>query len=375
MALTRRELLTAIAAAGVGGAPRRTAAQAGRSDALPWASLRRQLQASYHDLRRHFVFEYYPWYANTPFRHWQQWGRVPPADLAGTSMPLLGAYDSRSVAVIEQHARWIADAGVGVVDLSWWGVGSFSDAAVSVVMDVMRAHDIEVTFHLEPYRADRVEHLAADVQYLLREYGEKRRWDGFYLNHRADGRQAPVFKLFATTLPSHQIDCHGVRQKLAGFAEDDRWRWSTDRVRRELASTFPDVLLLSGDTRNPTRVAAAGFDGFANYDPTLTRSRWLDAALEASRLGLLFSFNVNPGFDLIERRDVAPDECYRPTPFVPTTRPLDWSLAQDREWAARLADLRIVETFGFLTQMYARFWVVEGPPCSGRGSGCRSWRS
>ena len=29
----------------------------------------------------------------------------------------------------------------------------------------------------------------------------------------------------------------------------------------------------------------------------------------------------------------------------------------------------------FLTQMYARFWVVEGPPCSGRGSGCRSWRS
>ena len=30
---------------------------------------------------------------------------------------------------------------------------------------------------------------------------------------------------------------------------------------------------------------------------------------------------------------------------------------------------------GFLTQMYARFWVVEGPPCSGRGSGCRSWRS
>ena len=166
MALTRRELLTAIAAAGVGGAPRRTAAQAGRSDALPWASLRRQLQASYHDLRRHFVFEYYPWYANTPFRHWQQWGRVPPADLAGTSMPLLGAYDSRSVAVIEQHARWIADAGVGVVDLSWWGVGSFSDAAVSVVMDVMRAHDIEVTFHLEPYRADRVEHLAADVQYL-----------------------------------------------------------------------------------------------------------------------------------------------------------------------------------------------------------------
>ncbi|GIT67713.1 MAG: hypothetical protein Ct9H300mP25_11850 [Acidobacteriota bacterium] len=40
----------------------------------------------------------------------------------------------------------------GVVDLSWWGVGSYTDPAVSTVMDVMHAHDLKVTFHLEPFR-------------------------------------------------------------------------------------------------------------------------------------------------------------------------------------------------------------------------------
>ncbi len=316
-------------------------------DSFPWVPTRESLLARFDDPRRHFVFEYYPWYGNTPFNHWQQWGRVPPADLAGSSMPLLGAYDSRAIAVLEQHARWIADSGVGVVDLSWWGVGSYTDRAISTVMDVMHAHDLKVTFHLEPYGPERAEQLLADVRYLLREYGEKRRWDCFYFNRRADGREGPVFKMFATTLPSHQVDCRGVRQPVAEFVEDSRWRWSTDRVHAELSSTYPDLLILSGDSWHPERVAAAGFDGFANYDPTTATSAWLEAALGASRRGMVFSFNVNPGFDLIERvrGQVVPGECYTPVPFFPTTFHLNWDRAEDRERAARLADARIIETF------------------------------
>jgi len=264
-------------------------------------------------------------------------------------MPLLGAYDSRAVAVLEQHARWIAESGVGVVDLSWWGVGSYTDRAVSIVMDVMHAHDLKVTFHLEPYGPERAEQLLADIRYLLREYGEKRRWDCFYFNRREDGREGPVFKLFATTVASHRVDCHDVRQPVAEFVEDSRWRWATDRVHTEFNSTHPDLLILSGDSWHPERVAAAGFDGFANYDSTTATSGWLQAALEASRRGMVFSFNVNPGFDLIERvrsqQDLAPGECYTPVPFFPTTFYLNWDRAEDRERAARLADARITETF------------------------------
>jgi hypothetical protein len=39
----------------------------------------------------------------------------------------------------------------------------------------MRAHGIHVTFHLEPYRARRGLDYACDIQYLIREYGDRRR--------------------------------------------------------------------------------------------------------------------------------------------------------------------------------------------------------
>ena len=89
-------------------------------------------------------------------------------------MTLLGGYDARSAAVVEQHARWMVECDVGVVNLSWWGPGSFSDRVVPLVMDVMHTHDIQVTFHLEPYSRARVDRFASDIQYFLTEYDEKR---------------------------------------------------------------------------------------------------------------------------------------------------------------------------------------------------------
>ena len=61
------------------------------------------------------MFEYYPWYGSNPFKHWNQDGRRPPVDLAANYIPLLGAYDSASTAVLEQHARWIKESGAGAI--------------------------------------------------------------------------------------------------------------------------------------------------------------------------------------------------------------------------------------------------------------------
>ena len=66
-------------------------------------------------------------------------------------MPALGLYDSRSTAVMEQHARWIADSGAGAIDVSWWGPDSNVNEVIPTLMDVMAAHDIHVTFYVEPY--------------------------------------------------------------------------------------------------------------------------------------------------------------------------------------------------------------------------------
>ena len=45
--------------------------------------------------------------------------------MAASSVPRLGPYDSADEAVVAQRARWMLEAGVGAINLSWWGRGSF----------------------------------------------------------------------------------------------------------------------------------------------------------------------------------------------------------------------------------------------------------
>ena len=48
-----------------------------------------------------------------------------PYDIAATSVPELGPYDSGNPRVLEQHARWIAESGAGAINVSWWGRGDY----------------------------------------------------------------------------------------------------------------------------------------------------------------------------------------------------------------------------------------------------------
>ena len=200
------------------------------------------LKALYRDLRRHFIFEYYPWYGIDPWVHWEQWDRVPPIDIASNYMPKMGVYDSRSAAALEQHARWIAEAGVGAINLSWWGRDSFEDKAVPLVMDVMRAHDIHVTFHLEPYNEQHAQNYASDIQYLVTQYGDRRHWDCMLLLQHADRAAGPVFKSFFTFTQPQQTDCHGVTTPDPAYVTDDVWRRQTDRVRETFRRDFDRVV-------------------------------------------------------------------------------------------------------------------------------------
>ena len=293
------------------------------------------------DLHRHFIFDFYPWYGGPPdYLHWDYLDRHPPTDLSSNFVPRLGAYDSRSRAVLEQQARWIAESGVGSVALSWWGPGHYTDAAVHDVMDVMRDHDIKVTFHLEPYRPDRGLFFARDVQYLLREYGDRRRWDCFLLLRDENGRVAPVFKGFACILPPTSTDCHGITRLESDYTADDTWAAQLDTVREDLRRDL-DVTLLA-DSLDVTRTLRSGFDGIAIYSNVIPPESYATHAANMSRGSLLFSFNVNPGFHMIPARDVDPEGCYEPPTFVPpATPPVDWSTPEGRERAARLSMQRI----------------------------------
>jgi Glycosyl hydrolase family 99 len=300
------------------------------------------LAERFPDLRRRFLFEYYPWYGVDPFQHWQFWDRHPPADLASHYVPLLGAYDCRSAAVLEQHARWIADSGAGGVNVSWWGVGSFADGSVPLLMDVMRDHDLKVAFTLEPYRQDHGRHFADDVIHIVREYGEKRSFDALLLLQEADGRSGPVFKGFRMILPEVETDCRGVTRPVADHTSDDEWRRQLDTVRAALERDFDRVTLLA-DTVNAVRASGSGFDGIAVYDPFVLPEDYDAWALAATTMGLVFSFNVNPGFDKIAPRIIT-DPCYKPPGVLPDDS-IDWSRPEERERAALLAARRIGESF------------------------------
>ena len=296
------------------------------------------------DLARHFIFEYYPWYATDPVRHWDQNDRHPPVDLASNYMPQLGAYDSRSTAVMEQHAKWMAGIGAGAINVSWWGRDSDTDRLVPALMDVMSAHGIHVTFHLEPYSDDHALNYARDIQYLVTQYGDRRRWDCFLLLEDADGTIGPVFKSFRTILPPQMTDCHGVTADVPDFAADSVWHAQTDRVRALLAADFDRVTLLA-DSLAVARTQAGGFDGIAIYDNFVEPDTWRAHAQECTLRNLVFSFNVNPGFDSIALRQVDPGSCYSPPTFEPGGGTYDWARGSRREAAAAASVSRITESF------------------------------
>lgn len=300
------------------------------------------LRTRFPNLRRHFVFEYYAWYRTSPWQHWNEAGHTPPDTIAATTIPALGLYDSTHAAVIEQHARWMAEAGVGAIALSWWGQGSSDDQVTHLIMDIMRAHDIHVTFHLEPYRDDRVHSYGSDVLYLLREYGEKRRWDNFLLLERADGTSAPVLKSFRTILPQTVIDCNGIVRTVPDYATDAAWRAQTDAVRETLRQDF-DALVLLADSLDLGRTIAGGFDGIAIYDSYVRPETWAAAADTFGDNDLLYSFALNCGFSgylpAIPR-----GECDIPLPFEPPVGEIIWTEDSSRQLAEAASQARVRES-------------------------------
>jgi len=145
-------------------------------------------------------------------------------------------------------------------------------------------------------------------------------------------------------VPASATDCRGRTAAVGDFAADSTWREQTDRVRERLAPQFARVTLLA-DSLDVHRTRAGGFDGIAVYDNYVRPDSWRAHATACSDRDLVFSFNVNPGFDGIVQRQVDPGSCYTPPLIEPLASPYDWTTPQDCTAAARASERRIVESF------------------------------
>src|SRR5581483_8548661 len=112
---------------------------------------------------------FYPWYSvpgvdpRAGWRHWEQNGHAPPADIGGNFYPADGVYSSLDPAV---QARQMAASGVDTVVSSWWGQGSYEDWALPGVVSAVKAAGLHLAVHLEPYKGRTVATVASDLNYL-----------------------------------------------------------------------------------------------------------------------------------------------------------------------------------------------------------------
>jgi hypothetical protein len=74
---------------------------------------------------------YYVWYGKNG-RHWNDAKCNTVVD-----RPLLGYYDSRDTKVIRQHIKWLTEAGIDFLVISWWGKGSYEDGSAKKVIAIL----------------------------------------------------------------------------------------------------------------------------------------------------------------------------------------------------------------------------------------------
>jgi glycoprotein endo-alpha-1,2-mannosidase len=246
--------------------------------------------AAADDLPPEIVAFYYPWYETPQYdgqwRHWQERGHAPSLDIASDYYPLLGAYSSFDPQVVEQHMRWLLQAGVSVIAVSWWGPGSPEDLRVPLLLAQATRFNLKVAFLIEPYyRPPRsAATLADDIAYLYQRYG----WSpAFYRTARpsryspADGRKRGLFFFWS---PAYQYEG-------GPLVDVTYWRPALDAVH-----ALPDGGIVLASGMETDWIEASHFDGQWNYaTPHLAAGQFARWAWSLPP-GAWFVPCVTPGF-------------------------------------------------------------------------------
>ncbi|MGW3622041.1 ThuA domain-containing protein [Streptomyces sp. NPDC000880] len=241
---------------------------------------------------------YYPWYGSPAgqgsWRHWQQGGHTPPDDIGADLYPALGPYDSGDVAgAVDQHMKWVAQSGAGVIVYSWWGRGGYEDTLARRVMDAAQRQGVKVAWHIEPYSGRTAQSVVEDITYLNQTYG----------SHPAFYRDA----------------AHGNRSAFYIF-ESLR---ITDWTALDQVTPTSSVLAQTTDT---TKIAH--FSGLYTYDGIAgaTAPGWKQAGDYAKAHNLIWAPSVAPGY--VDDRAV-------PGNTTPTLGRVDGA-TYDKEWSNAL---------------------------------------
>lgn len=218
-----------------------------------WAGQAPQPESSHAAPPKLVLAFYYPWYG-TPegpggrslgnrFVHWEGVDVNARSIGSSTHYPTVGAYDSRDPAVIDRHADLARTAGIDCLIISWWGKGSFEDAAVKPVLDACARKQLRASIYYEQVaKPGTPESVAAEIVDLVRRFGDH----PALLRVTKDGHERPVIFVYGRA-----IGQLGVK------------KWAS--ARRVIEKQLDAPPLLIGDDFGDEAIKV--FDGAHSYGP------------------------------------------------------------------------------------------------------------
>ncbi len=276
-----------------------------------------------------FHIFYYAWYGTPEFddeyRHWNHAVLEPDGsrtdisypggdDIGSNFYPRNGCYSSHDPETIARHCFEIRLSGAGVICVSWWGQGSFSNKSVPGILDAAWRHGLRVDFHIEPFEGRTAAATRGAIAYIIDEYGDH---PAFYRTDRFG--EKPMFYVY----DSYLIDV-------------DDWKMIlTPGGANTIRGTEYDALVIGllVEEDHLDFILDGGFDGCYTYFAIdgftwgSTTTNWQDIAEWALDNETLFIPCIGPGYDdtrirpwnAVNRRDRDRGEYYYAM-FVETHR-------------------------------------------------------
>jgi hypothetical protein len=213
---------------------------------------------------------YYPWYGapSGPSGRWVHWNPAH-ANYDATHRPAAGYYDSIEPETVRRHIREAKAAGIDGFIASWWGLGSFEDRALPVLLRVAEEEGFLVTVYYED---------AATPAQIVSEVGQ-------------------IVSRYTTSPAFLAIEGRPVVFFYVRVAEKftmGEWRGIFAALDARGQSVFA-----FGDRLDPAYLQA--FQGLHAYNPVgmalgETASQYASASLAARLHGNLFAATVIPGY-------------------------------------------------------------------------------
>ncbi|MFX0062435.1 MAG: hypothetical protein ACFFC7_09635 [Candidatus Hermodarchaeota archaeon] len=237
---------------------------------------------------------YYPWYGNPEWSgewiHWQDSNHNPniinngTRELPSTNYPSLGAYDSNDPSLVRQHIRMAQAAGIDAFISSWWGINSFEDRALSVLLNQAAASNFSVTVYFEtaPYWNLNESTASTEILEALRYIYDNYATHPAFYNVELGNKTEPLIFIYVARAWSVEF-----------------WQNIITQLRTEGKKMF-----FQGDSQDSSYLNA--FDGIHEYAPLFIpdlaeyyTTGFISARLFENHTGdpKMFASTIGPGFD------------------------------------------------------------------------------